>query len=123
MISIIIGSAKPVFALADALGRRLGRWLQSRRDHRILRDMSERELRDLGLRDSELRDGTAAPYFGDPTAIISLRAQERRCLPGGASMDEALRALGAGAPARPERSARETDGAGGARVILLRAAE
>ncbi|WP_186419323.1 DUF1127 domain-containing protein [Bosea sp. CS1GBMeth4] len=122
MISIIIGSAKPVFAVA--LGRCLGaigRWLQSHREHRILREMSERELRDLGLRDSELRDRAAAPFPGDPTGIISLGAGRRRGLAGGASVDEALRGLGMGAPG--ERIAREPDSAGSARVVRLRAAE
>lgn len=126
MISFIIGSAKPVLAIFDVLGRLLGaldHWLRSRRDYRTLCDMSERDLRDLGLRDSDLRDATAAPFFGDPTAIISLRAEERRGLAGGESIDEVLRGLSAGTPARPERIAKESDSAGGGRVVFLRAAE
>lgn len=123
MIGIIIGSARPVRALAEAVGRCLGaigRWLHARRDQRTLRDMSERELRDLGLRDSALRDGTAAPFFGDPTAIISLPAEERRGLAGGDSVEEALRGPTAAAPARPERSAEDTGGAGSGLVVFLR---
>jgi uncharacterized protein YjiS (DUF1127 family) len=126
MISFIIGSAKPVLAAVDVLGRILGgigHWLQSRRDYRTLCDMTERELRDLGLRDSDLRDATATPFFGDPTAIISLRAEERRGLAGGESVDEVLRGLGTGVPARPERIAKESDSAGSSRVVFLRAAE
>ena len=126
MISFIIGSAKPVLAMFDVLGRLLGafdHWLRSRRDYRTLCDMSERDLRDLGLRDSDLRDATAAPFFGDPTAIISLRAEERRGLAGGESIDEVLRGLSAGAPARPERIAKESDSAETGRVVFLRAAE
>jgi uncharacterized protein YjiS (DUF1127 family) len=126
MISFIIGSAKPVLAVFDALGRVLGafdHWLQSRRDYRTLCDMSERDLRDLGLRDSDLRDATAAPFFGDPTAIISLRAEERRGLAGGESVDEVLRGLSAGASVRPERIAKESDSAEAGRVVFLRAAE
>ena len=98
MISFIIGSAKPVLAMFAMLGRFLGafdHWLQSRRDYRTLCDMSERDLRDLGLRDSDLRDATAAPFFGDPTGIISLRAEERR--------GRAARLLAARAPRPPVR--------------------
>ena len=123
MISFIIGSAKPAL---DVLGRLLGAidsWLQSRRDYRRLSDMSERDLRDLGLRDSDLRDTTAAPFFGDPTGIISLHVEERRGLAGGESVDETLRGLGAGAPVRPERIAQRVDSATSSRVIFLRAAE
>ena len=126
MISFIIGSAKPVLAVFDVLGRILGaldHWLQSRRDYRTLCDMSERDLRDLGLRDSDLRDATAAPFFGDPTGIISLRAEERRGLAGGESVDQALRGLSAGAPVQPERIAKESDRAEAGRVVFLRAAE
>ncbi|RXT55031.1 hypothetical protein B6S44_12135 [Bosea sp. Tri-44] len=126
MISFIIGSAKPVLAMVDGLGRILGgisRWLQSRRDYRTLCDMTERDLRDLGLRDSDLRDATAAPFFGDPTGIISLRVEERRGLAGGESVDQVLRGLSAGAPVRPERIAKESDSAVSSRVVFLRAAE
>lgn len=126
MISFIIGSAKPVLAMFDMLGRFLGtfdHWLQSRRDYRTLCDMSERDLRDLGLRDSDLRDATAAPFFGDPTGIISLRAEERRGRAGGESVDEVLRGLSAGASVQPERIAKESDSAEARRVVFLRAAE
>ncbi|SFD18024.1 Uncharacterized conserved protein YjiS, DUF1127 family [Bosea sp. CRIB-10] len=126
MISFIIGSAKPVLAVFDTLGRLLGaidHWLQSRRDYRTLSEMSERDLRDLGLRDSDLRDATAAPFFGDPTGIISLRAEERRGLAGGESVDEVLRGFGAGASTPPERNAQGADSATSGRVIFLRAAE
>lgn len=126
MISFIIGSAKPVLAMVDGLGRILGaidHWLQSRRDYRTLCDMTERDLRDLGLRDSDLRDATAAPFFGDPTGIISLRVEERRGLAGGESVDQVLRGLSARAPARPERIAKESDSAASSRVVFLRAAE
>ncbi|MCV9935943.1 hypothetical protein OIU35_06175 [Boseaceae bacterium BT-24-1] len=126
MISFIIGSAKLVLAMVDGLGRILAaidHWLQSRRDYRTLCDMTERDLRDLGLRDSDLRDATAAPFFGDQTGIISLRVEERRGLAGGESVDQVLRGLSAGAPARPERIAKESDSAVSSRVVFLRAAE
>lgn len=126
MISFIIGSAKPVFAAADVLGRLLSvvdRWLQSRRDYRTLSEMTERDLRDLGLRDSDLRDTRAAPFFGDPTAIISLRVEERRGLAGGESAGEILSGLSAGASSSPEQNAQGTDSFTSSRVIFLRPAE
>ncbi|WP_332691203.1 DUF1127 domain-containing protein [Bosea sp. (in: a-proteobacteria)] len=86
MISFIIGPARHVLAAGGPFGRFLGgigRWLQARRDYHRLCDMSERDLRDLGLRDSNLRDTTAAPFFGDPTGIIALHVEERRGLAGG----------------------------------------
>lgn len=83
MISFIIGSAKPMLAAIFGLGRHLAAldgWLRS---CRILSEMTERDLRDLGLRDSDLRGTRAAPFFGDPTAIISMPTEERRSLSGG----------------------------------------
>ncbi|PZR93973.1 MAG: hypothetical protein DI537_09075 [Stutzerimonas stutzeri] len=124
MISFIIGSAKPVLAVFDMLGRVLGaldHWLQSRRDYRTLCDMSERDLRDLGLRNSDLRDATAAPFFGDPTCIISLRVEERRGLAGGESAGEVLHGLDVRAPCQSEQNSKIS--VTSSRVILLRAAE
>lgn len=126
MISVIIGSAKPVLAAVGELGRllaALGHRLQSRRDHRSLSEMTERDLRDLGLRDSDLHDSRAAPFFGDPTAIISLRVEERRGLAGGESAGEALSGLRAEATSAPERSVQTHDSAASSRVVFLRAAE
>jgi uncharacterized protein YjiS (DUF1127 family) len=123
MISFIIGSAKPA---VEAFGRLFGaidRWLQSRRDYRTLSEMTERDLRDLGLRDSDLRDSRAAPFFGDPTAIISLRAEERRGLAGGENAGEVVGGLSAGASSPLERSIREADSVTSSRVVFLRAAE
>lgn len=124
MISFIIGSAKPVLAVFDTLGRLLGavdHWLQSRRDYRTLSEMTERDLRDIGLRDCDLGDTRAAPFFGDPTVIISLRAEERRGLAGGESAGEILHGLDARAPCQPEQNS--TISVTSSRVILLRAAE
>lgn len=126
MISLIIGSAKPVLAVVDALGWVLGvldNWLQSRRDYRTLSEMTERDLRDLGLRDSDLRDSRAAPFFGDPTAIISLRVEERRGLAGGEHPGEVLDGLSVGASSPPERSVQGADSITSSRVVFLRAAE
>ena len=126
MISFIIGAAKPASTAIRALGRLVGgieSWLQARRDFSRLCEMSERDLRDLGLRGSDLRDASAAPFFGDPTAIISLRAEERRGLAGGEGVDDILRGLSAGSPSRPERIAKESDSGAFRGVVCLRAAE
>lgn len=126
MISFIIGSAKPVLAVFDLLGRLLGAvdsWLQSRRDYRTLSEMTARDLRDLGLRDSDLRDTRAAPFFGDPTAIISSRVEERRGLAGGESAGEVLRGRSAEATSPLERSVQRDDSPTSSRVVFLRAAE
>lgn len=126
MISLIIGSTKPVLAVVEALGRILGavdNWLQSRRDYRTLSEMTERDLRDLGLRDSDLRDTRAAPFFGDPTAIISLRVEERRGLAGGESVGEVVDRLSVGASYPTERSIQGADSITSSRVVFLRAAE
>jgi uncharacterized protein YjiS (DUF1127 family) len=126
MISFIIGSAKPVLAMVEAIGRLLGtvdHWLQSRRDYRTLSEMTERDLRDLGLRDSDLRDSRAAPFFGDPTAIISLRVEERRGFAGGESAGEVLDGLSVSASPPPERSVQGADSITSSRMVFLRAAE
>lgn len=126
MISLIIGSARLVLAAGGALGRLgfgIGRWLRSQQDYRVLCEMPERELRDIGLRGSDLRDGAAAPYFGDSTAIIAIRVSERRRgLAGGESVDEAMRALSDAAPRQPQEIAKEAGGEAD-RVVFLQAAE
>lgn len=126
MISFIIGAAKPASTAIRALGSFVGgieSWLQARRDYGRLCEMSERDLRDLGLRGSDLRDASAGPYFGDPTAIISLRAEERRGLAGGEGIDDILRGLSAGEPSRPERIAKESDSGAFRPVVCLGAAD
>lgn len=126
MISFIIGAAKPASTAIRALGRFVGgieSWLQARRDFGRLCELSERDLRDLGLRGSDLRDASAVPYFGDPTAIISLGAEERRGLAGGEGVDDILRGLSAGSPSRLERIAKESDSGDFRGVVCLGAAD
>ena len=126
MISFIIGAAKPASTAIRALGRFVGgieSWLQARRDFSRLCEMSEHDLRDLGLRGSDLRDASAARYFGDPTAIIALRAEERRGLAGGERIDDILRGLSAGSPSRPERIAKESDSGAFRGAVCLGAAD
>ena len=130
MLSFIIGPARHVLATGGSLGRvpgvffgSIGRWLRARRDYHRLCDMSERDLRDLGLRDCSERDRIAAPFFGDPTGIIAMRCEERRGLAGGESLAEALRSQSSDAPPRFEQAARDPGNVTRGRVVFLRAVE
>ena len=53
-------------------------WREAREGYAALCEMDERTLHDLGLTRSDLRDATAAGYFGDPTQVIAARAGERQ---------------------------------------------
>ena len=55
----------------------LRNWNQARDDYRMLCEMDDKTLADLGLTRGDLRDATAAGYFGDPTVVIAARAAER----------------------------------------------
>ncbi len=56
----------------------LRNWREARESYRTLCEMDEKTLADLGLTRSDLRDATAAGYFGDPTVIVAARATERQ---------------------------------------------
>ena len=45
---------------------------------RALADMDRRELADIGLNLSDVRDASALPLDRDPTALLAARARERR---------------------------------------------
>jgi len=53
-------------------------WREAHRSYAALCEMDARTLADLGLTRSDLRDASAAGYFGDPTAVIAARADERQ---------------------------------------------
>lgn len=53
-------------------------WHEARQGYAALCEMDERTLSDLGLTRSDLRDATAAGYFGDPTLVVAARAAERQ---------------------------------------------
>lgn len=55
----------------------LRNWSQARKDYRALCEMDDKSLSDLGLTRADLRDATAAGYFGDPTVVVAARAAER----------------------------------------------
>ena len=45
---------------------------------RMLASMDRRELADIGLSSSDVRDASALPLDRDPTALLARRARERR---------------------------------------------
>ena len=45
---------------------------------RALANMDRRELADIGLNPSDVRDASALPLDRDPTALLATRARERR---------------------------------------------
>lgn len=52
--------------------------IQGRRDMHVLAGMDERMLSDIGLTRGDVRDAASEPLWRDPTAILVMRAQERR---------------------------------------------
>ena len=58
--------------------------------------MDGRELADIGLTRSDLRDASALALDGDPTALLALRARERR-----RDGVRSVRPAGAETPGRP----------------------
>jgi uncharacterized protein YjiS (DUF1127 family) len=78
--SIITTGSSAFTAMTAAAGRcrsMIGRWIRARRDYRLLCQMDENALKDIGLKSSDLRDATAVGLFGDPTLLIAGRADER----------------------------------------------
>ena len=61
--------------------RRVAAWpfrvAAARADLRMLANMDRRELADIGLRASDVRDASALPLDRDPTAFLARRARER----------------------------------------------
>ena len=45
---------------------------------KALANMDRRELADIGLNSSDVRDASALPLGSDPTAVLATRARERR---------------------------------------------
>ena len=45
---------------------------------RALAKMDRRELADIGLKPSDVRDASALPLDGDPTGLLARRVRERR---------------------------------------------
>jgi uncharacterized protein YjiS (DUF1127 family) len=80
-MTIVSTGTSALSAMGATASRRvaaIGAWLRAQRDYRLLCQMEESALRDIGLTGSDLRDATAVGIFGDPTAIIAGRADERQ---------------------------------------------
>ncbi|MFX5574630.1 DUF1127 domain-containing protein, partial [Acinetobacter baumannii] len=78
MITATLASAFfSVVAVARRQVQVLNSWRQARQDYAALCEMDDKTLADLGLSRGDLRDATAAGYFGDPTVIVATRAAER----------------------------------------------
>jgi uncharacterized protein YjiS (DUF1127 family) len=62
--------------------RRLAAWpfqvAAARAALKALANMDRRELADIGLNPSDVRDASALPLDRDPTALLATRARERR---------------------------------------------
>lgn len=78
MITATLASAFfSVVAVARRQVQAVNSWRQARQDYAALCEMDDKTLADLGLSRGDLRDATAAGYFGDPTVIVATRAAER----------------------------------------------
>ena len=69
-----------LFAVANVVRRKVvavRNWHLARKDYRLLCEMDEKSLSDIGLTRADLRDATAAGYFADPTSVVAARASER----------------------------------------------
>ena len=72
--------ASDLFSLVAAARRRLAAipfWFRARRDYRILCEMDDNLLHDLGLTRSDVWDAMAR-HCDDPTSIVATRDAERR---------------------------------------------
>jgi uncharacterized protein YjiS (DUF1127 family) len=62
--------------------RRLATWpfrvAAARATLRTLANMDRRELADIGINSSDVRDASALPLDRDPTELLAARARERR---------------------------------------------
>jgi uncharacterized protein YjiS (DUF1127 family) len=79
MFAVTLSSAVlSVVAVVRHKAEAFRNWREAREGYAALCEMDERTLHDLGLTRSDLRDATAAGYFGDPTEVIAARASERQ---------------------------------------------
>jgi uncharacterized protein YjiS (DUF1127 family) len=80
MILITAAFTSALFSVAAVARRQIAGiafWHRARRDYRILCEMDDNLLQDLGLTRGDLRDATAAGYLDNPIAIVAARAAER----------------------------------------------
>jgi uncharacterized protein YjiS (DUF1127 family) len=70
--------ARAMLALVTYWLKQLARARANRRDARVLAGLDHRMLADIGITRSDLRDAFSAPFWEDPTALLSERSGERR---------------------------------------------
>ena len=63
---------------AGAAAARVLRAAKNRHSARMLARLDDRQLADIGLTRSDLRDAYAEPLWQDPTSVLARRAAERR---------------------------------------------
>ncbi|GAA0779074.1 DUF1127 domain-containing protein [Roseibium denhamense] len=60
----------PILALAGQLVARTWRVFQNRRQFLELKDMSDAQLRDIGLTRADVRRASSQPFYADPTSSL-----------------------------------------------------
>lgn len=63
---------------AGAFAARALRAAKNRHSARMLARLDDRQLADIGITRSDLRDAYAEPLWEDPTSVLARRAAERR---------------------------------------------
>lgn len=63
---------------AGVAAARIFRAAKNRHSARMLARLDDRQLADIGLTRSDLRDAYAEPLWEDPTSVLARRAAERR---------------------------------------------
>ena len=74
-----------IAAVRGRLGK-VARAYQHRSDAAVLAGLDERDLADIGLTRSDIRDAFAGPLWHDPTSLLRTRALERRLSRHGISL-------------------------------------
>jgi uncharacterized protein YjiS (DUF1127 family) len=67
-----------VVAAVTQRAQHVGEILRHRRDAAMLASFNDRMLADIGLTRADLNDAFAEPPWRDPTAVLVVRARERR---------------------------------------------
>ncbi len=58
--------------------KQLARVRRHRREARVLAGLDQRMLADIGITGADVRDAFSAPFWDDPTELLSERSRERR---------------------------------------------
>jgi uncharacterized protein YjiS (DUF1127 family) len=74
----VLRASLSALALVTHWLKELARCRRHRREARALAGLDHRMLADIGISRSDLRDAFSEPFWQDPTALLSERADERR---------------------------------------------